>query len=265
MHPHDEIAMTGTVTDIIVARSRQADGLQTMVLWSAGGHVALVAFLLVFGTTVVEEPEEPVMTISLGGAPGPQTGGLTQMGARAVQEQAPPEIPARPALTAPAPTPPKMTLPDPESKPRPQPRPRQAPPESAARRANTGPQPTEGNARAETAVIRGQGFGLSSAGGAGGPVQVDVADFCCPDYLAQLVTFIQRSWDNNQGVVGSTTLKFTITRDGTIQAPQVEKPSGFLALDNSAMRAVQITRLPPLPAAFQNPTLTVHMRFDYQR
>ena len=90
-------------------------------------------------------------------------------------------------------------------------------------------------------------------------------DFCCPDYLAQLVTLIQRSWDQNQGVVGSTTMKFTIARDGTIQAPQVEKPSGFIALDNSAMRAVQITRLPPLPAAFQNPTLTVHMRFDYQR
>jgi len=257
--------MTETVTDIIVARSRQSDGLQTMVLWSAAGHVVVMAFLLVSGTAIVEEPQEPVMTISLGGAPGPQTGGLTQMGARAVQEQAPPEIPARPALTAPAPTPPKMTLPDPESKPRPQPKPQQAPPESTARKTNTGPQPTVGNAVAETPVNRGQGFGISSSGGVGGPVQVDVANFCCPDYLAQLVTFIQRSWDNNQGVVGSTTLKFTIARDGTIQAPQVEKPSGFIALDNSAMRAVQITRLPPLPAAFQNPTLTVHMRFDYQR
>ena len=257
--------MTETVTDIIVARSRQSDGQQTMVLWSAAGHVVVMAFLLVSGTAIVEEPQEPVMTISLGGAPGPQTGGLTQMGARAIQEQAPPEIPARPALTAPAPTPPKMTLPDPESKPRPQPKPQQAPPESTARKTNTGPQPTAGNAVAETPVNRGQGFGISSSGGVGGPVQVDVANFCCPDYLAQLVTFIQRSWDNNQGVVGSTTLKFTIARDGTIQAPQVEKPSGFIALDNSAMRAVQITRLPPLPAAFQNPTLTVHMRFDYQR
>jgi hypothetical protein len=28
---------------------------------------------------------------------------------------------------------------------------------------------------------------------------------------------------------------------------------------------VQITKLPPLPAAFLNPSLTVHMRFDYQR
>jgi TonB family protein len=60
-------------------------------------------------------------------------------------------------------------------------------------------------------------------------------------------------------------VKFTITRDGTITLPQVERPSGFIALDNSALRAVQITRLPPLPGPYQNPTLTVHMRFDYQR
>ena len=256
--------MTESVTDIIVARSRQPEGLQTMVLWSAAGHVAVVGLLLLTGTAVIEDSQEPVMTISLGGAPGPRTGGLTQLGARAVQEQAPPEIPARPAVTEPAAAP-KMTLPDPRSKPQPQPKPQKAPAESAAKRANTGPQPTDGSAKAETGVVRGQGFGLSSAGGGGGPVQVDVANFCCPEYLAQVVSFLQRSWDQNQGVVGSTTVKFTIARDGTIQSPQLEKPSGFIALDNSAMRAVQLTRLPPLPAAFQNPTLTVHMRFDYQR
>ena len=256
--------MTESVTDIIVARSRQSEGLQTMVLWSAAGHVTLVALLLIFGTSVNESRQELVMTISLGGAPGPRTGGLTQMGARAVQEQAPPEIPARPAVTAPAAAP-KMTLPDPRSKPQPQSKPQKAPPESPAKRANTGPQQTDGSARAETGVVRGQGFGLSSAGGGGGPVQLDVTDFCCPDYLAQMVAFLQRSWDQNQGVVGSTTVKFTVARDGTIITPQLERPSGFVALDNSAMRAVQLTRLPPLPAAFQNPTLTVHMRFDYQR
>jgi TonB family protein len=257
--------MTETVTDIIVARSRQSDGLQRMIVWSAMGHVVLVALLLLSGTVVVEERKDPVMTISLGGAPGPRTGGLTQIGARAVQEQAPPETPVRPAITPPAPTPPKMTLPDPREKPRPQAKPDKAPPESTAKRANTGPQPTDGNAKADTGVVRGQGFGLSSAGGGGGPVQVDAVDFCCPDYLAQLVTFVQRSWDQNQGVVGSTTVMFTITRDGTIQSPSVEKPSGFVALDSSAMRALQVTRLPPLPAQFQNPTLTVHLRFDYQR
>jgi protein TonB len=257
--------MAETVTDIIVARSREPERLQPMVVWSAAGHILVVAILLLSGTRIADEQPQPVMTISLGGAPGPQTGGLTQIGARAVQAPAPPDAPPRQAITPPAPTPPKMTLPDPQAKPRPQSKPQNAPPEANARRENTGPRPTEGNARAETPVIRGQGFGLSSAGGSGGPVQVDVVNFCCPDYLAQLVSVIQRTWDNNQGVVGSTTVKFTIARDGTILMPQVEIPSGFIALDNSALRAVQITRLPPLPAAFQNPTLTVHMRFDYQR
>jgi TonB family protein len=58
---------------------------------------------------------------------------------------------------------------------------------------------------------------------------------------------------------------FTIQRNGAIEAPRVEKSSGFAALDNSSMRALQLTRLPPLPAAFENPTLTVHLRFDYTR
>jgi TonB family protein len=257
--------MAETVTDIIVARSRQAERLQPMVLWSTAGHIVVVAILLFSGTRIADEQQQLVMTISLGGAPGPQTGGLTQIGARAVQAPAPPDTPPRQAITPPAPTLPKMTLPDPQAKARPQSKPQAAPPEANARRENTGPRPTDGNARAETPVIRGQGFGLSSAGGGGGPVQVDAVNFCCPDYLAQLVSVIQRTWDNNQGVVGSTTVKFTIARDGTILMPQVEVPSGFIALDNSALRAVQITRLPPLPAAFQNPTLTVHMRFDYQR
>jgi TonB family protein len=256
--------MTQTVSDIIVARSHEREGLQTMVLWSTAGHVALVALLLFSGTRIAEDRQQPVMTISLGGAPGPRTGGLTQLGARAVQS-APLETPERPVMTPPAPVPPKMTLPDPKSKPGPQAKVEKAPPESTAKRANTGPQPTDGTARADTGVIRGQGFGLSSAGGGGGPVQVDVTDFCCPEYLAQLVTLIQQSWDQNQGVVGSTTVRFTIARDGRITMPQIEIPSGFLALDNSALRAVQIVRLPPLPVAFQNPTLTVHMRFDYQR
>ena len=94
---------------------------------------------------------------------------------------------------------------------------------------------------------------------------LDVSDFCCNEYIEQMVTMIRRSWDQNQGVVGSTTMQFTIQRNGTISSTQVERSSGFAVLDNSAMRALQLTRLPPLPAAFDNPTLTVHLRFDYTR
>jgi len=256
--------MIESVTDIIVARSRQPEGLKAMVLWSLAGHVVVLSLAILWPAGVVQARREPVMTVSLGGAPGPRSGGLTQLGARAVQPP-PPDAPTTPAATPPAPVPPKMTLPDPRERPRTQPKPQQAPPASTAKTPSTATQPVEGSARADTGVPRGQGFGLSTAGGSGGPVQLDVSDFCCRDYVEQMVAFITRSWDGNQGVPGSTTVKFTILRDGTIQPPQLEKSSGFIALDSTAMRAVQLTRLPPLPAAFPNPTLTVHMRFDYQR
>ena len=256
--------MSSTVTDVIVARARQDDSLQPMMYWSAAGHVVLLALLMFWPGGAQTDETENVMTINLGGAPGPRTEGLTQIGARAVQTQAT-TAPARPVETPPAPVAPKMTLPDPRSKPRTQPRPDRAPSESTARTPSAGAEPTDGNARVETGVKRGQGFGLSSAGGGGGPIQLDVTDFCCQEYLAQMHSLITRAWDQNQGVVGSTGVKFTIARDGTIQMPQVEKPSGFIALDNSALRALQVTKLPPLPAAFLNPTLTIHLRFDYQR
>jgi len=255
--------MYETVTDVIVARSRRDDALQRMLVWSVGGHVVVLLAALLWPASSADRGQEPVMTISLGGAPGPRAGGMTQMGARAVQAPPPEDAPRR-APTPPAAVPPPMALPNPAARSRPAPR--QAPPDASARVENAGPEPTTGNARADTGVLRGQGFGLSSGGGGGGPVQTDLADFCCPEYLGQLVTFIHRTWDNNHGVTGSTIIRFTILRDGTIQGPRVERPSGFIALDNAALRAVQLAgRLPPLPDAFEYSTLPVHMTFDYQQ
>jgi TonB family protein len=60
-------------------------------------------------------------------------------------------------------------------------------------------------------------------------------------------------------------MKFTIRRDGGIEGIQVEKQSGFIVLDNEAGRALRIVRLPQLPRAYPNPTLTVHLEFEYLR
>jgi TonB family protein len=129
----------------------------------------------------------------------------------------------------------------------------------------TGPEERSGSATAETRA-RGQGFGLSSGGGGGTGVQLDVGNFCCPDYLQQMTDRIQRNWQQNQGVSGSTVVRFTIARDGSIVMPQVERSSGFTVLDLNALRAVQLTaRLPPLPAAYPNATLGLHLTFQYER
>ena len=254
--------MSDVVTDVIAARAREADGQMTMLAWSVVAHVVFVAAGLLLPSTGVQQPPRTVMTISLGGAAGPRTPGMTQIGGRAVQAPAP-EQPVRRTETPPAPKPPAMTLPDPRARTRPQPKPEQAPKDAAGRTPTTGEQPREGSARAETGA-RGQGFGLSSGGGGVGGVRLDV-DFCCPDYLNEMVRRIQSNWNQNQGLVGSTGMRFTIQRDGTIQDIQLERPSGFQVLDDAARRALLLTRLPPLPAPFTHPSLTVHVTFDYQR
>jgi TonB family protein len=255
--------MVENVTDIIVARSREPEGLKTMIVWSLAGHIGVAAIALLWDGPAVDTTPRTVMTISLSGAPGPRTGGQTQIGGQAVQEPATPQAPIKPTPPPPpAPKEPAMSLPDPRSQPRRQPK--QSTPDATAKNVNTGEVPREGSTPRDTRV-RGQGFGLSSAGGSGAAVTLDVSDFCCNEYLDQMVIAIRRNWDQSQGLVGSTTMMFTILRNGTIQSPQVEKSSGFVALDGAAMRALQLSRLPPLPAAFENPTLTVHLRFDFQR
>ena len=253
--------MNGTTTDIIVARSRNVDRLSTMLVWSIGAHIAVTAAILLVPHPAADLKPKDVMMISFSGAEGPRTG-MTQMGARAVQAPQP-EQPIKKAESAPAPARNEMSLPDPRSKP--QERPKNAPKEAAAKAPSTGAEPQEGTAKAETKV-RGQGFGLSSGGGGGtGGVTVDAPNFCCPGYIVTMNELIKQNWNGKQGIPGLITMMFTIRRDGRIEGIQVEKSSGFDVHSNEARRALQITRLPPLPTQYRNDTLTVHLEFEYLR
>jgi periplasmic protein TonB len=254
----------GTVTDIIVARAQLSERLNTMIPWSIAAHIALFAFMIFMPASwrgAVDEGPRTVMTISLGGAPGPRNGGLTTMGGRTVQ--APPPEPVKKIVeTPPAPKTPEMALPTKNAR-QVKPQPREAPKEATARTPSAG-QPQEGSTRVDTGA-RGQGFGLTSGGGGGTGVTVDTANFCCPEYLAQMTTLIQNNWQSKQGVAGSVIMKFTITRAGAIENVLVEQPSGFQVHELASQRALLLTRLPELPIQYPNPTLTVHMRFEYQR
>ena len=252
--------MNGSTTDIIVSRARQADPLSTMVGWSFGAHVVVMALVVLVPHPAADTAPKDVMFISLSGAPGPRTG-MTQMAARNVQA---PQPEVKKAETAPAPVAREMTLPDPRSKP--QARPKNAPKEAAAKTVSTGAEVQEGQAKAETRV-RGQGFAGLSSGGSGGSagVTVDAVNFCCPDYIVTMNELVKQNWNQKQGIAGVTTMMFTIRKDGRIEDIRVEKSSGFVALDNEARRALQIARLPPLPPRYPNPTLTVHLEFEYLR
>jgi len=243
--------MTETVTDIIAARARTEDGLKTMIVWSVGLHVAVLAGLLLAPRATSDAPPI-VMTISLSGNEGVRSEGMTQAGAQPVREVAPPEEKPRPV------TPPReraeMTIPDPKAKTTPRTKPQAV--EAPTVTPTAAPAPTK---------VRGQGFGLSTSGGGGvGGAQIEATDFCCPEYITLMVAAIKTKWSDKQSVVGTTGMKFTILKDGTITAIQVEKPSGFAVLDNESRHALQATaRLTPLPSGYPNASLTVHLQFEY--
>src|SRR5262249_4804203 len=218
----------GSVTDIIVARAQVSERLNAMIVWSVAAHIALFAFMIFMPASwrgAVDEGPRTVMTISLGGAPGPRNGGLTTMGGRTVQ--APPPEPVKKVVeTPPAPKTPEMALPTKKARVV-KPQPREAPKEATARTPATG-EPQEGSTRVNTGA-RGQGFGLTSGGGGGTGVTVDTANFCCPEYLSQMVTLIQRNWQSNQGVAGKISMEITNTRAGATENQQIEQPSAVLS------------------------------------
>jgi TonB family protein len=261
------------VTDVLRDRRLEPGGFERMVTVSVLVHGALIAAVILaparWWTREAEVPQ-PFMTISLGGAAaGPQSGGMTALGGRPVQEATPPDEPVRrEAPRPPAAKTPEMTLPDVKAKPAkatPAPSVKEAPEGARGRTPTRGEQTRTGSTVADTGV-RGQGFGLSTGGGPGSGSRLDVANFCCPDYIEVLIERIRANWNPRSEFAGEAIVKFTINRDGAIRDVVLEKSSNYVALDLTSQRAVALTRtLPPLPAAFTNPTLTVHLSFQYQR
>lgn len=251
-------------------------GLDRMVAVSLLAHAAVAALVLMTSGSWARRDTPPapvVMTVSLsGGDDGPTSGGFTAIGGRAVQEVAPP-APRPEPVAPPAAAAPVMTLPTPKAAPVPK---RPAPvvptpsPDARGRLTTKGTEVRAGSAVAETGA-RGQGFGLATGGGQGVGARLDVANFCCPDYLAALVSRIREAWQSHADVTGTSIIRFTVTRSGAVvtdgpTAPAVEQSCGAPTQDLAALRAVLTARqLAPLPSAFPNPTLTIHLNFAYTR
>ncbi len=127
-----------------------------------------------------------VMQISLGGAVGPRDGGLATLGGRPMQQVQPEPVKKTDRAGAPtggedagddradqgaaeeADVHPKVDAKDPRS-----------------RTPTKGAEIQKGSTVAETGAS-GEGFGLSSGGGGTGGY-LEVANFCCPEYLATMI------------------------------------------------------------------------------
>jgi protein TonB len=260
------------VTDVLRDRMQEPAGLQKMVAVSIALHAVIIAAVMFAPDNLLSNPKDTtanIMTISLsGGGEGPRNGGLTPIGGRPVQALTPPDV-KREAVRPPAAKTPEMTMPAPNAKttkatqaPTPI---KQAPDEARGRTPTRGAEISAGTSIADTGT-RGQGFGLSTGGGTGSGSYLDVANFCCPDYIIQMIDRIRANWVRQAEISGSNIVKFTIHRDGTITDVDLEKSSGYSNLDLASRRAMSVTKtLNPLPSEFPNPTLTVHLNFEYKR
>ena len=261
--------MREAASQVLSERAGQGDGLHRPLAVSLVVHVAAVIGLLMSpGSWLDADESEPsAMTIRLGGPDGPGEGGLTPIGGRPIQEVVPLPEARRPQwIQPPADTAPEVVIPI-ENAPRMEPKTevQTAPEEARGRQLTRGPQLRDGMAMADTGAD-GMGVGLSAGGLGGSGADLSLSDFCCPEYLAAMISLVRERWDSNQQPPGATVVKFTIQRDGAIDAVDVERSSGYMALDQSARRALLLTRqLPPLPAAFTEESLTVRLTFEYRR
>ena len=210
-----------------------------------------------------EQVSENVLEISLGGPIGPDTSGLTSMTSRTIQ-QVQTELPKAvepvrppqaqtPEMIEPTKAPPKKATPnkvdakDPRSN-----------------KPTKGEEIRKGSSIAENKA-RGQGFGGLSSGGGGTGAQVEVANFCCPEYLATMTALIKANFASQQNAVGVTRMRFVVRRDGSLVDITVLESSGVQTLDFFAERALKLTKLPPLPAGYPDGTLPVRLAFEFSR
>jgi outer membrane biosynthesis protein TonB len=260
------------VTEVLLDRSHQADRLTQMVVVSLVAHAVLLSAVTLSGRlwpkTVDVDPAH-MMTISLAGG-SDVIQGRNPISNKQIQQAVPdtvkPKNDAPPALAKPEmvePTPTKRPEPKPIAKPEPEPPKTQ--PQLHGRTPTEGTEVRKGTARVETGQTAAIPFGgLATGGGPVGGARTDFADFCCPEYLQTMQRLVVANWQQHQGQVGLSRMKFTIQRDGTITDISVEQSAGPF-LDLVSQRALEQTRrLPPLPAAFTNPRLTVHLEFQYK-
>jgi TonB family protein len=119
----------------------------------------------------------------------------------------------------------------------------------------------QGNTPVETGA-RGQGAGLTFGGGGTGG-EMRIMEFCCPEYVQLLTSWIDRTWRKDQPERGTTEMRFTIGRDGLIGGIEIVEPSGSSVLDRVSRAAIVDLPPLPLPPKYPNSTLTVRIRFPY--
>ena len=91
------------------------------------------------------------------------------------------------------------------------------------------------------------------------------ADFCCKEYLEEVLRRITVGWNRTAQETGETIIVFEIMKDGSFSKPEFEKKSGSILLDVAAMSAFNGVKFLPLPPQYPGDRLKIHLTFPYVR
>jgi TonB family protein len=252
-----------SVDDVVSMRAASLDsrGLNAAVTGSFAVHIIVVFVLVVAPRDWFDATDEkpPMMSISLGGTPGPRTTGTAPLAGKTVEQVT--TTPPRPEAPPPEPTSDLQALANKilasTKKPT---------DTVVARPPVTGTEPSQGNARTVT-PSRTEGTGLASGGGVGGERIMGLdADFCCMAYVQEVIGRIDERWQKNFKERGASVVTFEILRDGSVTGIKLRTSSGSGLLDRAAQAAVMdvaVQRVRPLPPEYHEDRLVIHLRFPY--
>jgi len=222
-------------------------------------HAAAFAALLLWGDRVTSQPARMPNVIAVRLVEAPRT--RAQEAAPDVPQdvaQAPEETPP---LKPEAPRPPKEV---PREKPKetPKEKPKEAPKPAAAK-----PAPTTTAPVAAAATPAGQPG--ADTGVTGPAVSGTDTDFPFAYYLKAIESRVVANWHPRQLGFGdralvSCSVHFVVNRAGVVSQVKLVRNSGIGVYDREAVRAVQTTRLPPLPPQFRGTDLGVTFDFNLE-
>lgn len=94
-------------------------------------------------------------------------------------------------------------------------------------------------------------------------------DFPFAWYLTRVEGLIARNWKPRQigfgkRAVVSCAIHFNVARNGTVSQVTLVRNSGVGVFDRESLRAVQTTKLPPLPPQFTGPSLGITFVFNLE-
>ncbi|MDX1999325.1 MAG: TonB family protein [Thermoanaerobaculia bacterium] len=261
--------MDTTVERVLAQRAKTAD---FQALWLRPASLALVVHLALAGAAVVaaywpRKPPPVVEYVAVQVLPAPARGERRPPAPRPAApkpEVKPPEpkpetkpepvAPPEPKPTAPVPSPVKPPVKPTTPAPSPKPETKPTPPASSPAVAETPPQPPTPPAGTPEGTASGTSrLGYQVLGFEG-------STFPFAYYLEQVLNKVDDQWTRPPVEGPKALVFFRILRDGRVVDLEIKESSGNRAFDLSALRAVtNASPLPPLPAGYREPTLSVHL------